>query len=425
MFGFEREEKKVYNPFDLYDTSKTEALLEKQAENGWLLYEYTGEYWKFRKSEPQKLQYSVAFISDPSGDKVEEFRQYCAKGGWQSVTGCGHTHIFCSELDNPVPIETDPVLALETIHKLVTKRRRKTWLIMDFLALLYFGIFALQLSNQFLNTLLNHRYVCVTIAICGFLLTQLIEFVLHELWYRKAHIAAERYGEFARRKSYNIVLDAIVIILVAFASYGEYGPYNLLGYFEKVNFSLYVIFGIRAVERISKYNVKLSRGMERAISVIVFLALIISNIVLSELAEDWQKRHAVTPPVVAADICEDDSGILEDWNVKESILLGRCDWQAYRHTTEEDLSIRYTITKVQFPALYDLCFRDLTSNIADWNTYSQVQIQPWMAQQVFYKTDAAGETYFLCYEEHFVELHICCELTEDQIAVIAEKLKKQ
>ena len=139
MFGFEREEKKVYNSFDLYDTSKTEAYLEKQAANGWLLYEYTGEYWKFRKSEPQRLRYSVAFISDPSADKVEEFRQYCAKGGWQSVTGCGHTHIFCSELDNPVPIETDPVLALETVYQLVTKRRRKSWLIMDFLALLYFG----------------------------------------------------------------------------------------------------------------------------------------------------------------------------------------------------------------------------------------------------------------------------------------------
>lgn len=109
----------TYQPFD-YDG--IQSYLEKMAADGWRL-ESIGIFWRFRKADSAKVHYSVVFLPkasqyDPEETPVlQEFDDYCRETGWTRVCSRGKMHIYSSEEETPIPIETDESLKLENVSK--------------------------------------------------------------------------------------------------------------------------------------------------------------------------------------------------------------------------------------------------------------------------------------------------------------------
>lgn len=101
--------------------------LEKMAAKGLLLEECGALLWTFRRGAPQKLRYSVTYFSEASmfdpdiNDNQQTYMEYARTAGWTFVAQLNHMHIFCSEVDHPIPFETDENEKLNTIKKCMNK----------------------------------------------------------------------------------------------------------------------------------------------------------------------------------------------------------------------------------------------------------------------------------------------------------------
>lgn len=113
--------------FNVYDCEGIENYLEKQAENGWMLEKVTNFGVHFRKTEPKKVKFSVNFLPKGSmfesekSKKYEDFKELSEHNGWKLVSVNSPHMYFVAEQENPVPIETDPVLKVETAHNVMKK----------------------------------------------------------------------------------------------------------------------------------------------------------------------------------------------------------------------------------------------------------------------------------------------------------------
>lgn len=113
--------------FNTYDCEAIENYLEKQTENGWLLEKVTALGAFFKKTEPQKIKFSVNFLPKGSmfesekSKNYENFKELSEHNGWKLVSVSSPHMYFIAERENPVPIETDPVLRVETAHNVMKR----------------------------------------------------------------------------------------------------------------------------------------------------------------------------------------------------------------------------------------------------------------------------------------------------------------
>ena len=113
-----------YLPFD-YEA--VEAHLEKMAAKGWRLVNAGTNVWKYRQAEPARVKYAVTYAADASvydsepTESQKTLADFCARGGWVKVSDWAQVQIFCSEEENPVPIETDEEIRLEVIKSAMKK----------------------------------------------------------------------------------------------------------------------------------------------------------------------------------------------------------------------------------------------------------------------------------------------------------------
>ena len=117
--------KRRFVQFNFYDRTGIQDYLEKQAQKGWLLEKITPLGWVFRSMEPKMLHFSVtyfpqasAFDPEPS-ENQKRFQDFCAYTGWVLAAANAQMQIFYNENENPIPIETDAKIEVETIHKAV------------------------------------------------------------------------------------------------------------------------------------------------------------------------------------------------------------------------------------------------------------------------------------------------------------------
>lgn len=123
-----RNTKRKFLMMQIYDHTSIRKRLEKLAEEGWKLEKIggTGGY-KFRRIQPRNLRYSVVYFPNASEFDAEliagqnEFIELCEQSGWEYIDSMGQMMVFCSEQTNPIPIETDAMLQVETVHKAMKK----------------------------------------------------------------------------------------------------------------------------------------------------------------------------------------------------------------------------------------------------------------------------------------------------------------
>ena len=98
--------------------------LSEMAEKGWSLESFAFLGYRFRKTEPKKVIYSVDYRVEKGAD-LEEYYDIYQAGGWKHVCSSGNIHIFSSE-PGTLPLYTDRVTLQEKYDSIFRTTRMLT-----------------------------------------------------------------------------------------------------------------------------------------------------------------------------------------------------------------------------------------------------------------------------------------------------------
>lgn len=213
MFTF-RNAQYEYNLFDLYAAPEIAQHLEALAQQGWQLEHIGPVFWRYRKCPPADLHYAVVYFpKDPADEYISrqqrELWELCRTTGWELAATAGQMQIFRTAEKEPIPIETDPVVQMETIHAAMRVRDSVLFagsLIFYILLLLPLLLLTRSAGNRaawfrlFLPALLLYILPCC------------ITLVSHLLWYHSAWKTAQNENRLQAPKG-NRRLNAVHTIL--------------------------------------------------------------------------------------------------------------------------------------------------------------------------------------------------------------------
>lgn len=234
-----RNTKRELNPYSFYDTEGLARHFERMAAEGWAP-DRVGLFIRYRRIEPRKLRFAVAFYPDsddtPEGEDV--FIDYCEQAGWQHAVGAGaltfwggnvdgeggsHSgrsrHVFCTADENAVEIDTDPVLQVDATHRGLKPYCH--WLVaFSILLITQLDTIADGLRRDPLSGIASGARLVmlglwmILIVIC---LSQCIGYYR---WYGKAKQIAAKEGRFLRPKSrpWLQTLWRLILLLTIFSA---------------------------------------------------------------------------------------------------------------------------------------------------------------------------------------------------------------
>ena len=119
--------KRTLANFSFFDKETIEKKLEDMASKGWMISKANNLFWTYTKVPPQKLRFAVTYFPGASeldpcpSEKQLEKEELCAEDGWKLVLRWDAMQIFCTDLEDAVPIETDPIPQVENIHLTMRK----------------------------------------------------------------------------------------------------------------------------------------------------------------------------------------------------------------------------------------------------------------------------------------------------------------
>lgn len=458
-----RETKRQWEHFDFYDKTAIEEKLEAMAAQGWLIEQPRNHFWRYRRIEPKQLHISVTYFPNASEfdpaptEGQQQLEDFCAKDGWILAARWGQMQIFYNEQENPVPIETDPVTQVETIHRAM----KKTWL---FPHLLLIGLCVYQMvftGWKFLydpvDFLASAFEVYATPMWLLLSLALMMEMSWYFRWYQKARDAAEN-GVFLELKNNHAIaylLIGISIVMLALAL----GSTTLTRWIVVIMILLLIVPAIttramnrwmkkRGFSRVANRTVTLSVTFIFTMALAALLSTIIIHSGISISGREpvgtyningWEMDvYADEMPLYVQDLTETTCS---DWSTSarkdETFFVSHIEY--YQRPLTQDRSVpdlSYTVTQVKAPFLSDYCKNSLVNSRQDEvrdgevlleDHYDAIDATPWQAQEAYrvYWGDGYLNKYLLCYEDTFVEIHFDWEPTTEQMQIVAEKLNEK
>lgn len=205
-----RKTKYRLEPFQLYDYSGIEEHLTKMARKGWILETVGALAWKYRRIEPQELEFSITYYPDASvydpGPTASQERLYdiCEEMGWSFVGEWWQMQIFSrpaatAENGGPgtaegselrTPLETDPEVKLANIKRTM----RRSGGAGNVVTLMTIPLFLLMMYMK-KGTIERLTDAYTIFALAEYVLIAayaLVNLGFYSMWYRKAKIAAEQ-----------------------------------------------------------------------------------------------------------------------------------------------------------------------------------------------------------------------------------------
>lgn len=211
----EKSIKTFQEDFGYYDRTGMQEYLEQKASEGWrLVKKQFAREWEFRRIEPQKLHYAITYLPQFSNEDSfllskdkNEYLELCAVSGWQFVCAYKNMVIFINEQENPLPLETDPEVELDLIHRSFLKHDLPKG-ILSF-ALFMISFFYLLFSDT------DYKSVDLVLYFFAFLsFYTAINFFSYLRWRKKA-LAAAATGEFRRTGIPDKFLSALLYVFLA------------------------------------------------------------------------------------------------------------------------------------------------------------------------------------------------------------------
>ncbi len=456
--------------FSFYNYTSIERHLEKRAREGWRLVRADKGSWLYRRMEPKDLHYAVVYFPnssqfDPGPTEGQQMlRDYCLAAGWEPVTDWGQAQIYCNPQPDPVPIETEPSIQLDTIRR--TMRRNFLPAALSSVALFLFFI-GMQMSNlwrdpaEYLSTPSN---LFLLFGIFLGLLANLSEVGSYAAWLiRSKRSIAEGGGcvpavghPWLTRGLLAVMLLAVLCQILSMANAAMFGfmVFDLLG----MAGIFYVTWRIQSSMKRRKFSRNVNRTVTMvSVAVLSTLLLVVLTAGLfmtlhagigqrkpvetyERFGQTWDVYHDDLP-LQLEDLMEvDSSHYSTELREKSSFLLTR--WDAEQHSRLDAPkhlpNLSYDLVFIHIPALRELVISGYLRDVERRNdnipaeylaehaeTYQLVDAVPWGADRVYQRyTGGNPKHYFLlCWEDRIAEITFYWDPTPEQMAITGEKLK--
>ena len=452
--------------FSFYDRTGIQKLLEAQAEKGWLLDKVTNYAWRFRRIEPQKVHFAVTYFPKASAydpgptERQQEFHEFCAHSGWILAGTTAQMQVFYNMEADPVPIETDPMVELENIHRSAKKHYLPAYFMLFGLAVFQIGLQVGQLVSFPLtylsqnSTLFNWLCQITLLLMCG------TEIAGYFSWYRRAKAAAEN-GEFVQTRGFRkfqlvllwIVMAALILLLASMeprlASIMVLALALMAGAVGGT-MGLHVWMKKKGVARNTNRTVTWVTSIILSIGVCALSMTVLADVFALPV---WEENRVVEQyewnghyfdiykdeiPLRVEDLTDARSSDYSYEAREESSLLLKKGGYTQRIWGSSDLpELSYTVYRTNIPAVYDLCIREATAH-SDHpaGAYENGELfyyefipqdpAPWGADGVYrqYAGEEAYNTFVLCYEGSVVVFTPSWDLTGEQMAAVGRILGK-
>ncbi|WP_298031376.1 DUF2812 domain-containing protein [uncultured Dysosmobacter sp.] len=452
--------------YTLYERGRIEAHLEKRASEGWLLESVGPGGWRYRRIEPQKLRFSVAYLPQASqftpanSQDAETFRDYCAAAGWTFAADSGQAQIFYTADENAVPIETDPAVELDTIRRSAGRSLRPLVMLVLVEALLLGGTNLQRLRDDAVDVLSNPVYLMNLTSLLPLLLITVGYAVIYGLWLRRARRAVEAGGSlpsFRSSRTLNIVTWGLVGIQVL-AMLLFSGSRQMRGLFLIMIAAISLMGGLTAVATNAMRRLNFKSWVNRLVSLGMILALTIglmagllawifhsSGSLSGKVAAETYQYHGMTwevyhdqIPLRLEDLTDTDyDGWSTEADGQSTFLLAKTEYRQRARVGDWDQpDLEYTVVQVKRPSLYEFTEQAMLRHAERFNDpdipefldlYEPVDPTPWNALGA-YRLTTGGKPrnqYLLCYEDRLVEIEFAHDwsVTAEQMAITAERLK--
>lgn len=462
--------KRRLEQFVYYDYKGLERHLERMALKGWRLHKITRFCWEYRKTEPRKLTFNVTYFSEASEfnpyptENQHTFYEYCKGAGWDLVAEWAQMQIFCTQQQNPTPIETDESVKLKAIHRAMKKNFLPSCVL-----LLILSLFQIYLQFHTITdnpvSLLSNSTLFFAAAIWMILAVQMLASLIgYAVWYCRSKRAVGIGGACAKcsaackKASYFLwLLTAVAIVLTVLSISSQ----RLIwaGILGIANMTLLIALVLAIKNALKRAEASRKVNLTVTIASCVILSIILTGVmtrcIVGGINAGWAGNHKPAETYTAAlpdgsthtwDIYRDPLPLkVEDlqkvdyehysykWTARESFLLS---WYIARQDSFPDGQIapelRYSIVDVKWPALFDLCLHDYLDMYGwegskeDKRYFRQTDDPAWQADAVYqrYRQDDAEDEYILCWDNRIVCISFDGIPTTRQIAVAAEKLSK-
>ena len=454
------ETRRCFTTLSFYDQKGIEKKLEQMAAQGWMIAQPGGLLWTYRKIRPQRLRFAVTYFPsasefDPHPSQRQLMKEdFCAQDGWKLAARWDAMQIFYTDRADAVPIDTDPVTQVETIHRTMSRRVLTAQLLS---LALYLFVLVSQLRQLWRNPVdyLSHPFYLFMIPFW----TILVFFPLYELghyvlWHRRAKRAAEQ-GIFlpvrTRKLMSWILLTVAVLLLIVSLAGSSSNPLFILVW-------LAITGAIVLLSRCLSGWLKkqgVSRRFNQGVTVAFILLLTVTILagiitgILTGVLSFGDSRQPVGSyqwgsftwdiyddpmPLTVEDLVETDTQDSREANCQETFLLSRCEYEQRPlfNQEERDYQLSYTVTDIKLPFLYNFIRQSLLEEHQDEavdgyvfvDHYEPIDAAPWDAQAAYqvYREDGPRDTYLICWESRMVEIHFYWTPTPEQIRTAAELL---
>ncbi len=454
-----------------WDHSGLEQHLEEMAAQGWML-DRIGSLMHYRRMEPAKLRFCITYcanasVYDPGPTPQEqELQEYSAFAGWTLAASSGQMQVYYTDQEDAIPLETDPLMEVENIHKTAKKTVFVQDLIFLLLGLFWLGIKgwecitdpAESLSDP--TTLGTLAIYCVLIVIC------LADLGAYLRWRGKALQAATQ-GEFLPTtdmfplQAWTLAAVTLCLVLYAATILTSGNGSSFIAFLLGAVIYLGTLFLVLQVRNALKRG-GASRRMNAAVSIgvtavcaIVFTGLAVGAILhigtpgragyrwgreenLESYEFHTQIRYAYQDaiPLRVEDLLGDlhYDGYVTERDSQGTFLVSREEMMQYPRLDDpagnEVPSLEYTVVSVHFPLLTDACQEDMLEDLrhnADVFGFMVLDTDPapWGADAVWERINQDGTSwnqYLIRWGNKLVRLELDWTPDEAQKAMIAEKL---
>ena len=464
-----KDTKRRYEVFSFTDYTGIAAHLTEMAGKGWLVEKLSNFGWTYRKIEPKKLTFYVSYFPkasefDPEPTEAQKtFYDFCRHTGWELAATSAQMQIFYNEQENPIPIETDPVVEVATIHQAAKKSFFSTHIALLLISVLYGFLFVSRLLGDLIGLLASTSQLFSGFAFTMVFVVCVAELSTYYIWYTKAKKAAVD-GKFVKAYSTSRMQRIILAVVLIGYIYWIIAEVILGSALKRtvgtamIFYTAALIILVNAIKQLLKRK-NVPRNINRILTISASFALsfcmmgVITFSVLRASQNGFFDRDKETYeyngatftvykdelPLTVEDMLDIQyAGYIKERRSDESFLLGQFVMHQHpRFDAEQYIQmpyLEYTITEVKLPALYDFCKNSLLNarqdNIVDglvdfYDHYEPVDPEPWNAQEAYRLYWSYGDfldRYLLCYERRIVEIKFDWEPTDEQIAIAAERL---
>ena len=445
-----RDKKRVVEIYSYYDHSGLARRLERMAARGWMLEKAGSVFWTYARCEPVRAHFSVTYcahasVYDPEpGEGELSFRDFCEHTGWRFVSSIGAMQIYVNFSDNPVPIDTDPELEVENIHR--TARRAVTlpyaviFILGLLLLLMQLGLYRMDPLSWLADTSNMSGSICWVVL----MLMSAADVINYYLWYFRAKKAAA-HGEFLpSHGTYFLQITALVMVLAAAALMVVGLAFNRQS-FMLTTFAVLLVLFVLMQALVQAFSALMRRagvsaGANRAVTFIAAFVLTMAVTSGGMAFTLGLERRGVFDgedgaPLTLAEL--EGTGQESEANtyLRSSPVLAEYSYSEYYFQQWGEgvhgkiLSLSYEITSVRLPSLYDRCvtLRLEELNDLDWpeglrSWYEAVDPGPWGADAAYRCRSEISEgwrnSWLLCYPDSLVVFEYDGEMTPERYETV-------